>query len=320
MKSFLFAAIFILLFCNVSPEAANASPEEPVRIILNEWTSQVVLSKITGKIFTRMGYPVEYQRVDSHRQWGGLHRGYYHVQVEVWEGTQKEVLERVIKKGGILQAGTHDAITREDWWYPTYVEESCPGLPDWKALKSCYGIFATPETSPRGMYITGPWDKTDRIRIRALDLKFEVVHVENAEVLRSRLKEAVRKRKPILILNWTPDWVEAHYEGKFVEFPPYAPECETNPGWGINPDDIQDCGAPRNGWLKKAVWAGMKERWPCAFETFKNLNFSNMMISELALKVDIGGMSPDDAAETWILENKALWESWIPLGCEKKGL
>jgi hypothetical protein len=30
----------------------------------------------------------------------------------------------------VIDAATHDAKTREDWWYPSYVEDVCPGLPD----------------------------------------------------------------------------------------------------------------------------------------------------------------------------------------------
>ena len=33
-----------------------------------------------------------------------------------------------------------DAI--EEWWYPTYMKEKCPGLPNWEALNDCAEAFS----------------------------------------------------------------------------------------------------------------------------------------------------------------------------------
>ena len=41
----------------------------------------------------------------------------------------------------MVDAGTHKAVTREEWWVPKYVADKCPGLPDWKALDKCAEIF-----------------------------------------------------------------------------------------------------------------------------------------------------------------------------------
>ena len=36
-----------------------------------------------------------------------------HMQIEVWEGTHKTNFEKFVGTGNLLDAGTHDAITRE---------------------------------------------------------------------------------------------------------------------------------------------------------------------------------------------------------------
>ncbi len=33
------------------------------------------------------------------------------------------------------------------------------------------------------------------------------------------LAKSFKKKEPIVLFNWTPNWVEAKYEGKFIEFP-----------------------------------------------------------------------------------------------------
>ena len=225
------------------------------------------------------------------------------------------MFDRVIESGKVLDAGSHKATTREEWWYPTYVEQLCPGLPDWRALKKCSALFAN-DGSNTGRYVAGPWEKPEAARIRALDLNFKIDTVKQADDLWLELKSAVKQNKAIVLFNWSPNWVEAVYEGKFVEFPEYHIDCEIDPKWGINPDFHYDCGNPKNGYLKKAVWSGLKDKWPCAFEIIKNINFDNQNISTVAATVDFKKLSYDDAAKLWVKENHSIWHQWIPDICK----
>ena len=282
----IFASIFQLFLgiCLASSSFFVASadvPEsdKPIKVIINDWSSQIVLAKVTGNLFEKLGYRVEYVNKTSNAQWGALKRGLSHVQIEVWEGTMATMFHRMIKAGGMVDAGTHDAKTREEWWYPDYVEKQCPGLPDWKALKNCSSIFAVEETAPKGRYLGGPWEKPDSARIRALGLNFKAIRVKNGDDLWVELEKAFKVKKPIVLFNWTPNWIEAKYQGKFVEFPKHEPACETDVSWGVNKDFLFDCGNPTGGWLKKAAWNGMKKEWPCAYATLKNINFTNNMMS-----------------------------------------
>lgn len=296
-------------------DANQVESEKPITIILNDWTSQIVLSHITADIFKSMGYSIQFTQKTSNAQWGSLQRGLSHVQVEVWQGTMEKMYNRIKAKGGIVDAGTHDALTREDWWYPGYVADLCPGLPDWKALNKCSHLFITKESSPKGRYLGGPWEKPDAARIRALGLNFKVIKAKNSDGLWSELAKAYEDKQAIVLFNWTPNWVEAKYEGHFIEFPNYDVDCETKAEWGENPSFLHDCGNPKNGWLKKVVWKDMPNTWPCAFDTLKNINFDNDMLANLALDVDGKGLTHQKAAQKWLSKNKLLWLSWIPKQC-----
>jgi glycine betaine/proline transport system substrate-binding protein len=181
-------------------------------------------------------------------------------------------------------------------------------------LNECSAKLATSDTAPKGRYLAGPtdWEKPDQERVAALGLNIEVVNAGDALQLRTELEAASRQKGPIILFNWSPNWVEAKYPGKFVEFPDHDPECESDPRWGSNPDLTFDCGNPKRGWLKKGVWAGFEQNWPCGFQLIRNINFTNAQISAAAAKVDVDGLTPEQAAEQWIEENKADWQSWIP--------
>ncbi len=311
----LLLSIIINLFIFNSVQANETKTDKPIKIILNDWTSQIVLSHITAGLFQEMGYSVAFSKKSSNAQWGALQRGLAHVQMEVWQGTMEKMYTRMIGNGGIVDAGEHEAKTREEWWFPDYVVDVCPGLPDWKALKKCAHIFATDETSPRGRYLGGPWEKPDGAKIRALGLNLKVVPAKNSDVLWEELGKAVQNKQPIVLFNWTPNWVEAKYKGQFVEFPNYHPDCETKPEWGENKNFLYDCGNPKNGWLKKVAWRQMPIQWPCAFKTLTQISFSNTMLAMLAYDVDVNQLTHQQAANKWLAENKPLWKSWLSPSC-----
>ena len=316
-RIFLLSSV-ISAFSLITPAVSHS--QEPIKIITNNWTSQVILSEITGRIFESMGTKVEYFPSSISDQWGALAYGVGHIQIEVWEGTMSDQFNRMVADGSIIDAGAHTATTREDWWYPQYVEELCPGLPDWKALKACADLFKRPGSEGEGIYFSGPWEKPDEARIRALEMNFRVKILSNGDEIWAELKKSYSQKQPIVLFNWSPNWVESRYPGAFVEFPEHTAACETEPEWGINKTLIYDCGNPKNGWLKKAATMSFKQDYQCEFETLKNISFNNHQIASLAAKVDVDKLSFQTIAEQWINNNRSLWKSWIPQSCVDKSM
>ena len=114
-----------------------------------------------------------------------------------------------------------------------------------------------------------------------------------------------------MIFNWTPNFVEAVWPGEFVEFPEYFEGCKDDASLGPNPDMTYDCGNPANGYLKKAAWDGMPEKWPGAYAVLQKISFTNPQIAEMAKLVDVDEMEPEDAAAHWLEENKDVWQPWL---------
>ncbi len=308
-------ALPLISQANEAPFEQKDLNKAPIKIITNNWTSQLVLSQITGYMYESMGLTVDFIPSSTSDQWGALAHNAAHVQIEVWEGTMSEQFNRLVSENSIIDAGSHLATTREDWWYPKYVEKLCPGLPDWKALKSCAAIFHRPDSHGKGVYFAGPWEKPDEARVRALEMDFQVRLLTKGDDLWVELKKAYANKTPIVLFNWTPNWVESRYQGSFVEFPKHSPDCETDPKWGVNKEFIYDCGNPSGGWLKKAASVNFKRDYPCAFETLKNINLDNQQIASLSALVDIDQLSYPSAAKQWLDNNELIWKSWIPERC-----
>jgi glycine betaine/proline transport system substrate-binding protein len=313
MKRGLLASALVAVLAQGPALAAAPESNEPIKIVMNNWTSQNVLATVVGILLQEQGYTVEYVPSDTQLQFAAMAAGDLHFQVEVWEGSMITAYEAGLAQG-LADYGAHDAVTREEWWYPLYVKDVCPGLPDWKALDACADKFATAETSPKGRFVGPPadWGKHYSERIQALGMNFQEMAVGQAATLWAELQAAYDRKEPVVLFNWTPNFIEAKFEGEFVDFPDYEAECLTDAKWGINPNSVYDCGAPKSGWLRKAGWKGLAETWPQASEFLKKVNFTNEQIAQAAALVDVEALSVEEAAAKWIAENEATWSAWMP--------
>lgn len=312
----LFAITILSIF--LSFQRSGMAETERIKIVTNDWTSQIVMSNIASILLNHIGYKTSFIQLTTDNQWTMISRGYVHLQMEVWEGTMAKAYEKLKKSNRIVDLGNHNAKTREDWWYPDYVEEACPGLPNWTALMNCHHLFSTEDSNGKGIYYGGPWEKPDAKRIRVLELNFEIHRVSHGDELWIYLGEAYKRKTPIVLFNWTPNWVEYKYKGKFIEFPEYSKKCETDPAWGVNPESTYDCRNPKDGWLKKIAWVEFPDKWPCAYKTAMKMNFTNELIAEFSYWVDGQHMKHEDAARQWINTKEHIWQNWISPECAKK--
>ena len=292
--------------------ASAADSKDPIKIPLHNWSSQIVGAYIVGKLLNGQGYDTQYLPADSQEVYTSMCNGDIDVVHEIWEGAHAGPFEKAVAEGCAIDAATHDAETREEWWYPKYAEESCPGLPDWEALNACAEKFATPETAPKGRFVAGPigWAKHDKERVEALGMDFEVVNVDSADAIWAELATASKSSAPVVLFNWTPNFIEAVYEGSFVEFPAYEEGCREDPAWGSNPDMTHDCGDPKGGYLKVGVWKGVPDKWPGAYAVLQKINFSNHDVAVMAKFVDTDGMKPEAAADMWLSDNETKVAAW----------
>ena len=291
-----------------------AAPEsqDPIKITTHDWTGQIVNSTILGKLLQKAGYNVEYVQADYIAQFAGLETGDLHVATEIWETTGREAMDASVATGKVVNMGEGGMQAIEEWGYPAYMEEICPGLPDWKALNDCASEFSTAETAPLGRYLGGPvtWGGFDDERVKALEMDFEVVHAGTDAALFAELESAYQRKAPIVLWLYEPHWAPAKFEGSFVKFPPYSAACYQDPSVGINPNAAYDCGKP-TGPIWKVSWAGLEDKWPGAAEIIKDYTLTNADMGAMVTKVDLDGVSIDAAADEWIAANEAVWSKWL---------
>jgi glycine betaine/proline transport system substrate-binding protein len=137
-----------------TPAWAEVESKDPIKLTLHDWTGQLITTRIMGEVLMKAGYNIEYVQADYIAQFAGLKTGDLHVAMEIWETTGRDAMDEATATGNVENLGETGMQAIEEWWYPTYMKEKCPGLPNWEALKDekCAEAFATAETAPKGRY------------------------------------------------------------------------------------------------------------------------------------------------------------------------
>ena len=291
---------------------AQAESSDPIKLTWHDWTGQFVTTTIMGEVLIRAGYNIEYVQADYIAQFAGLKTGDLHVAMEIWETTGRDAMDEALATGKVENLGETGMQAIEEWWYPSYMKERCPGLPNWQALNDCAEAFSVPETAPRGRYLGGPvtWGGFDDERVEALELNYEVVHAGTDAALFAELESAYQRQAPILLWVYAPHWAPIKFDGEWVDFPPYTAECYQDPSWGSNPDLANDCAKPR-GPIWKVSWSGVKDKWPGAHKAIQNFNIENGEMGAMIAAIDLEGRKLEDVIAEWMDSNEDRWSTWI---------
>lgn len=306
------AALALSMVFAVGMASAEVESNDPIKITTHDWSGQIISATLMGEVLKKAGYNVELIQADYLAQFAGLKTGDLDLAMEIWATTGQEALDEGVASGGVVNFGETGMKAKEDWWYPSYMEEKCPGLPDWNALRDCAEAFSTPETASKGRYLGGPvtWGGFDEERVEALGLDFEVIHAGTDAALFAELQSAYERKDPIILWLYSPHWAPSKFDGKFVEFPLYEAACYTDPAWGENPDAAYDCGKP-TGPIWKAGWSGLEGKWPGAAKIIRAYQMSDKDMNEMIAKADLDGQEIPAVVSEWMTTNEATWQAWL---------
>jgi glycine betaine/proline transport system substrate-binding protein len=308
------AGLLLLLGCVQPLRAAAPESDQPIKIVMMGYSGDNIIMYIYGELIQKLGYKVEYTPADYLGQFAGLETGDLHIGSPGWDTTAKAALASAFATGKVLNMGDMGIPVQEDWWYPLYVKEVCPGLPDWTALKEpgCVAALSVAETTPKARFLSGPieWGGYDKERIASLGLEFDVINAGSDGALTAEFVAAIKRKQPIVGWTWEPFWIPALYEGEFVKWPDYEDACYNDPKWGINPDLAYDCARPKGG-MWKTAWAGGEAVWPKAYDVWRKFKLDTKTMGQLVYKSDVEGVPTLEVAKQWIDENEAVWKAWL---------
>lgn len=307
MKALGFGIAFAA-FAGAAGAAELGAVDEPIKLAVNEWTGQHVTTRIAGEMLRAAGYKVEYVTAGYMNMFQAIADGEIDAALELWSSNVSDDYAKKVAEGTIVELGDLGLDAREGIAYPAHVADLCPGLPDWQALKNCAQVFATAETIPQGRLVDYPadWGTPGADRMKGLGLPFKAVPAGSEGALIAELRASTERGSPLLITFWQPHWAMSAYDVKFVDLPKAEDACFTDPAWGPNPNEVNDCDFAASR-IFKGAWAGMKDKWPAAYEILSNYTLSVEDQQPLMGAIDVDGGSLEEVVAKWMAENESKW-------------
>ncbi|MEY8841153.1 glycine betaine ABC transporter substrate-binding protein, partial [Cribrihabitans sp. XS_ASV171] len=115
--------------------AEMGAVDEPIKLAINEWTGQHITTRVAGRMLEEAGYEVEYVTAGMLNQFQAIADGDIHATLEIWSSNVSDEYAKKIDEGTVVEIGDLGLDAKEGIAYPAHVEEMCPGLPAWEALK-----------------------------------------------------------------------------------------------------------------------------------------------------------------------------------------
>lgn len=295
------AMIAICLAPGMRAQAADMGAKgDVIRIAMLEWTGAQISSQIMSKVLEKAGYKTEVLTAGNYPHFTGLAEGELAVSPEIWLNNVGEVYPKVLAEGKIEDLGTLGLETKEGWIYPKFMEEVCPGLPDWKALvmPECISALATPDTMPNGRFLDYPadWGSRAATIIADNDMPLTAVPAGSEGAMLAELRSSIAARTPLVMMFWAPHFILAEVDVGWIDMPPCKED--TNEHCIKAPD------------VDKAVWSGMAAKWPAAYEIVKSFRLTTDEQQKMMLAID-KGESLDAVTSAWVAGNEATWKPWV---------
>jgi glycine betaine/proline transport system substrate-binding protein len=291
--------------------AFKPNSNDPIKIPIMQSSDFDFIGTVYGEVLKEAGYRVEYINADYTATFSGVKAGDLHVTMG-WD-TGYDLISDAITSGKAILAGSSGVAIAEGWWYPIYVEEVCPGLPNWEALKNpdCMAALSTAETEPMGRYVGAPagWSTYVAERIVGFGLEMEEVKSGSPVTMMATMQGAIQRKEPVIGWGYYPHWLMASVEGRLVDFPDFEPECYEDPDWGMS-SELFDCDNP-TGWVWKLMNTELSLREPYAARILFLLNLDATTVGSAMAKIDNDGQSLEDAALEWMAANRDVWQVWI---------
>lgn len=277
----IFSSALILLFAAFLFQSCEQKSEN-IKIGYVLWDSEIASTHVVASIIEdELGHEVELTSVDAGPMWMGIARGDFDAIVAAWlPVTHQSYFEKT--KEDIVNLGANLDGAKLGLVVPAYVPvNSIEELNDYAeefdgkitGIDPGAGLMAATERA-----------------IEDYDLDYQLLAGSDA-AMTAALKRAIENEEWIVATGWTPHWMFAAFDLKYLDDPKKSLGEEEHIATIVSPE--------------------LKERAPDVYEFLDNFYWSPDEMSEVMILIE-EGMEPSAAARKWIAENPDRVEEWLP--------
>ncbi|MEV4188163.1 ABC transporter substrate-binding protein [Streptosporangium canum] len=298
------AALLLLTACSGEREAPPPTGGT-VKIAINGWAGYEASAAVLGRLLEQeLGYEVRRVELNEAESWEGLEKGTVDVIVENW-GREAEKKTYIEEKKVAVSAGRNGNKGVIGWYVPQWMADRYPDITDWRKLNKYAHLFKTDKSGNFGQLLDGDasYVTNDEALVRNLGLDYKVVYAGSEKALIKAAKLATRRRTPLLMYFYEPQWLFTQIKLAKINLPPYAIGCDADAAKVA-------CDYPPY-LLDKIVSRRFADTGGRAYELVRNFTWTNDQQNAVADDMT-GGLSADQAARKWIEANKIVWKDWLP--------
>ncbi len=256
------------------------------------WDENVAVSTLTEVLLEEeLGYEVELQRFNVavvKQVYEGVAEGELDAFQDVWIPNQKQHLREV-----------EDDVEHLDPWFEG---ETAQGI----AVPYYMDVRSLPELDRAGTNMLVGIEPGSAVMpqlhnkvIPGYDLDMKLVEGSTSAML-SELEKAYEMREPIVFFGWSPHWMNARYDFRYLE----------------DPKDLQG-DFNNSAQISSIVNAELSEDDPAAYAFIRAISLDEEQINQMEADINEAG-DPDGGVKAWLEDNRSVVQPWID-AAEKAG-
>ncbi|MBM7687898.1 glycine/betaine ABC transporter permease [Enterococcus ureilyticus] len=252
--------------------------EKNISLSYVEWDTEVASTHVVGEVLKDVGYNVSLTPLDNAIMWESISKGETDAMVAAWlpgtHGEQyKQYKDKVDDLGENLKGAKLGIVV------PQYMDvDSIEDLKD-QAGKKITGIEP-------GAGVVAAAEKTQKAYNNLSDWSVET---SSSGAMTVALGQAIKNKEEIVITGWSPHWMFAKYDLKYLEDPKGTMGKEET--------------------IHTITRKGLEKENPEAYNILKNFHWTKEDMESVMLEIN-NGTDPTQAARNWIDSHEKEVAEW----------
>jgi glycine betaine/proline transport system substrate-binding protein len=276
-----FAGLALMAGAGLIAGAAQAQDKGTVHLAYVEWSSEVASTNVVRAALEQAGFEVNMTALSAAAMWQAVATGDADAIVAAWlPTTHAEYMERVgdqVEDLGVNLDGTKLGLV-----VPAYTDvDSIADLNDHADAFNGEIIGIDPGAGLMGL-------TEDVIDTYGLDLR---LRSGSDATMVAALSNAISNEEEIVVTSWTPHWMFARWDLKYLE----------------DPEGVYG-GAEQ---IHTVVRQGLADDMPEAYAILDAFEWTPEQMGEVMLMNQEDGADPYESAKQWVEENQDVVEAWL---------
>ncbi len=286
MKKKSWGILMLILLAAVAAGCSSSSSKanQTVKLAYVAWDSEIASTNVVKEVLeSKLGATVEMLQVDAGPMWAGIADGSADGMVAAWlPSTHASYLEKYGQD--IEDLGANLEGTKTGLAVPAYMNVS--SIED---LKNA-GVAKSLNNQIIGIEPGAGIMTASQKAIDAYGLSDYTLLESSSAAMAQELQKAYTDNKPIVVTGWTPHWMFANMDLKYLDDPK-----------GVYGGAEQ---------IHTMVRKGLKEDMPDVYRFLDQFQWTPEDMAQVMVEIQ-GGKSPEDAAKDWVSEHEDQVNTWI---------